>query len=195
MELTQTWTNPKQTSSIEKLLGFIDNLPNNLEQFANPNTSNLNRLIEKFESEDLTFSKVMNTFNSAKEIVESNMLKINRLLKIEDLTRRKSNKMKLRTQIHNAMVMAGLDGDSLDLKFGLLNKLWLNIVEFINKSALNIIDFSDNSLVKLIRKFLSYLNSLLGSIQSVFPFIESIKEFKEVLEGFFNIAESLKQTT
>jgi len=192
MELTQTWFNTKETSSFDKLLGFIENLPSNLEQFVDPNTSNLNRLIEQLESKDLTYNKVTNTFNNAKIIIDKNLLYINRRLKIEKIKNRKSNVKKERDKIHKAMVICGLDGDSLDLKLGLLNKLWLNVMEFIEKATLKIINFSDNGLVKLIRKFLSYLNSLLSSILSVFPFIESIKEFKDVLEGFFNIAEDLK---
>ena len=192
MELTQTWFNTKETSSFDKLLGFIENLPSNLEQFVDPNTSNLNKLIEQLESKDLTYNKVTNTFNNAKIIIDKNLLYINRRLKIEKIKNRKSNVKKERDKIHKAMVICGLDGDSLDLKLGLLNKLWLNVMEFIEKATLKIINFSDNGLVKLIRKFLSYLNSLLSSILSVFPFIESIKEFKDVLEGFFNIAEDLK---
>lgn len=192
MELTQTWYNSLETSSIEKLLGFIENLSTSLEQFVDPNTSNLNRLTEKLESEDLSFDKVKNTFNNAKRIIERNVLKINRNLKLESLYNKRSRIKKQQASLHKAMIEAGLEGDSLDLKFGLLNRLWLSVIEFIDKTAKKIIDFSDNSLVKLIRKFLNYLNSLLGSIQSIFPFIESMKEFKEVLEGFFDIAENLK---
>jgi len=112
MELTQTWFNTKETSSFDKLLGFIENLPSNLEQFVDPNTSNLNKLIEQLESKDLTYNKVTNTFNNAKIIIDKNLLYINRRLKIEKIKNRKSNVKKERDKIHKAMVISGLDGDS-----------------------------------------------------------------------------------
>jgi hypothetical protein len=69
----------------------------------------------------------------------------------------------------------------------LLNELWTKVLEYIHKRPRNIIDFFDNELATLIKKFLNYLNALLDSIKSVYPSIEAMIEFKDILVAFFDL--------
>jgi hypothetical protein len=88
--------------------------------------------------------------------------------------------------------MAGLDRESLKLKVGILDRLWKNVVEFVRNTGTWFMDFTNKDLVTLVRKFLSYLNSFLESVKLVFPGVEAMKEFKDMLEGLFDLTEVLK---
>ncbi len=73
----------------------------------------------------------------------------------------------------------------------MLNGLWKKILDHIETLGLHIIDFVNNPLVKLIRNFLAYLNSILNSLTALIPGIDAIKEYKEVIESYLTIADDL----
>ena len=87
----------------------------------------------------------------------------------------------------------GFTKKSLELKIRTLNFHWKRLVEKVNSTTEKIIDFSVNPIVKLVRKLLSYLNSILGSLAKAIPSVEAIKEMKEVLESYLGVAEELKK--
>ncbi|QEC76863.1 hypothetical protein [Mucilaginibacter ginsenosidivorax] len=81
------------------------------------------------------------------------------------------------------LIGIGFTGESIKLKAALLNKLWKKIVDRYNSNGQNL-NLFDGAVKKLIKKFLNYLNSLLGSILSGIPGGEAIKEIKEFLEEY-----------
>jgi len=191
MELKTTWgTITSDSSSIETLLKLVEQIPENIEQFLSPDTSNLYKISERLNNKYLHFNHIQMTFNHAKDIINNEIKILKRNLRIDNIIVSKSKKnIKSEKKFEYLINNAGLNPDYLILKMELLNKLWTNVVDYINKAGARIIDFSNNELVKLIRMFLSYLNSFLDSLKSVFPFIEAMKEFKDILEGYFDLAE------
>ncbi len=88
----------------------------------------------------------------------------------------------------------GLTGKSLRYKLDLLNNLWDQLAEKVNNIGNRFIDFSSNTVVKLIRIFLSYLNAVVDSV-GLIPGLEFIKAFQEVkdyMEAGMQSAETLK---
>jgi len=88
-------------------------------------------------------------------------------------------------KIQRKLKKHGLTGDSLKLKANTLNLLWHNVIGKIGKG---LIDFANNDIVKLLRKFFAYLNSILGSYAQVFSGLGAIIEIKENIEAYLNIA-------
>lgn len=91
--------------------------------------------------------------------------------------------------VRNQVREIGWTGESLRFKGALLNELWSKIIKAVDKNGDRLINFANNEIIKLVRKFLTYLNSLLGSLSSVLPGIEAVKEFKDIAESFISIAE------
>ncbi|MBS1771591.1 MAG: hypothetical protein JST82_01935 [Bacteroidetes bacterium] len=75
----------------------------------------------------------------------------------------------------------GFTGSSLRLKANLLNALWNEIVSVVSNSK--VIDFLDKTIVKLVLKFLNYLNSIFDSLKIAFPGLDLLKELKEYIEN------------
>lgn len=67
---------------------------------------------------------------------------------------------------------AGLFGESLYLKFDGFNEAWH--------------DFLENGPVPRLKQLLKWINIILGSLASVIPSAEAIKEYKEALEMFMD---------
>jgi hypothetical protein len=59
----------------------------------------------------------------------------------------------------------------------------------VNQIGQKIIDFANNDIVKLLRNFFSYLNSILGSYAKVFTGLEALIEIKENIEAYLSIAD------
>jgi hypothetical protein len=174
MELKLKWSDAGFIGEdIDKLFKFVEDLPDNIEQFIDSEISNLKDKTEKLKSPDLSFDNIHEAFFHAKNIIKDELTQLNH-------TNHKNQRIK-------AMQQAGLDGKSLTLKLGLLNELWTKVLEYIHKRPRNIIDFFDNELATLIKKFLNYLNALLDSIKSVYPSIEAMIEFKDILVAFFDL--------
>lgn len=70
-----------------------------------------------------------------------------------------------------------------------LNFLWKRVLRKVDNTTGAIIDFANNQLVKLLRRFFEYLNSILGSLKELIPGAEAIKEIKEIIESFLGIAD------
>jgi hypothetical protein len=70
-----------------------------------------------------------------------------------------------------------------------LNFLWTRVLRGVGNASDAIIDFANDKLVKLLRRFFEYLNSILGSLKELIPGAEAIKELKEIIESFLGIAD------
>ena len=89
----------------------------------------------------------------------------------------------------NQLQQIGFTGNSLQLKAKLLNKLWKDVIEEDYSISGKMIDFAQKKIVKLVRKFLHFLNSVLNSLKLFLPPLDAIKEVKEVMENYLKIAD------
>jgi len=194
MEISKTWFQNNNTDDVNTVITFIENLPNQLEVFINPNTSNLKIIAEKLDNSDLSFESFQKAFNDSKEYYKTNFLLVLRKLKLDKVYNNTTNSKTYKTFL-KGIKSSGLTGQQLRTKIEMLNKLWENVYSFIYNTAQKIIDFSNNKLVKLVRKFLSFLNSFLSSLISAvgafIPGVDSMKEIKDLIEGYLDLGESM----
>lgn len=190
MELKKTWFEIQTNlSDLENVLKFIDQLPSNIRQIFDPKTSNFIQIFIENDGEFGITNKIFNnSFVEAEDELKISYLVFQRNLKLEVLLSEKRTENKKAAE---TLLQIGFTQNSLILKASLLNKLWTKILNMVDKSANKIIDFADNQMVKLVRVFLEYLNSILGSLQLLIPSIDSIKEFKEVVENYLAVADEL----
>ena len=193
-EISKTWFQNNNTDDVNTVITFIENLPNQLEVFINPNTSNLKIIAEKLDNSDLSFESFQKAFNDSKEYYKTNFLLVLRKLKLDKVYNNTTNSKTYKTFL-KGIKSSGLTGQQLRTKIEMLNKLWENVYSFIYNTAQKIIDFSNNKLVKLVRKFLSFLNSFLSSLISAvgafIPGVDSMKEIKDLIEGYLDLGESM----
>ena len=90
-----------------------------------------------------------------------------------------------RNNFYNELDRIGFTGTSLQVKAGTLNMLGSKVTSPFGR----IIDIAKKPLVKVVRKVLTCLNHLLGSLKYVIPGIEAIKEVKEVGENYLAVAD------
>lgn len=186
METNINWFNYSENDSdINNVLTFLGDLPHNFNEFLDSKNSNFKVQLLKYEN----FGINVNLFNSAlKEAFnefEFRFLNLNRRLKLDEISG-----INYRThRFIRDLRKNGLYGESLRLKAYVLNMLWSEVLEKANEFAQGIINFANNEIVKPLRKFLTYLNSIFGSFLQVFPGLESVKEIKEIMEAFLGIAD------
>lgn len=194
MELEKTWFNSDENDDVMNIIRFIEVLPDRLELFINPNTSNLNLITEKLNDKNLSYTSFRNAFIESKEYLINNLQLSLRALKLDKIYNN-PNKSKTNKNFLKGIESAGLTKQQLKTKFSMLNKLWLNVYNFLDKIGTRIIDFSNNDLVKVIRKFLTFLNSFISSIISavgmIIPGVDSMKEIKDLIEGYFDLGEGM----
>jgi len=78
--------------------------------------------------------------------------------------------------LHTKLSDAGLVGPQLDLKLKGLNDAWKS--------------FWERGTLRLLRRLLSWINTILGSIASVVPGGEALKELKEAMEKLIEDEDS-----
>jgi hypothetical protein len=175
-----TWFNiDPQKSDSDNVVDFIKKLPDNLEILFNKKTSNfLKYYIVKDKKYGISSKIFLGAFNESVE-------EIRNFDKLFDWSFFKRN-----------LKSIGFTRDSLKLKSSILNKLWDKVREYAKEFLTNFLDFGNPQLRNLMKKFLKYLNSILGSlgkiyigyphfypIESIFP-LDPIKEFKEIIESY-----------
>ena len=178
--LNNSWFELYENSNdLNNVIRFIEILPDNLEEICKANSfaELLDRDYKRYQINYFLFSEA---FNEAREALNRN-LELFKLGISEENPHYKENLL-VANEILNAI---GFTGSSLKLKAGLLNKLWDGVIS----TGDGIISFASNSIVKALRKFLTYLNSLLGSLKELIPGIDAIKEIKEVIESYLSVAE------
>ena len=182
--MNKIWFPLENKSDLTNVLNFLDALPDNMYQFINKDTSNfIETYIQVEENEEGTL--LLEAFNEAKEELTSALKNKRRRINLDtiigDNTEARMAAEELRT--------IGFTGNSLKLKATLLNRIWAEIVEIVEKVGQGIMDFADNKLIKLVRKFLNLLNSMLASLKTFLPPLDGLKEIKEILENYMTFAE------
>lgn len=188
MELIDTWFDfNKEKTDYDNVTEFVQSLPEKLQIIFKEPSSNFQEIY--LVKNDIP----KEIFNAAFYEAKVNLSKGLDILNTEDLKENaKSHRLKRRRDSNKeTLEQIGFTGDSLKLKATVLNKLWLKIINSVNKFGGGVIDFSKNEIVQLVRKFLTYLNSILGSLTVIIPRIEGIKEFKEVVESILDLGETL----
>ncbi|MGZ5136069.1 MAG: hypothetical protein ACXWCG_13010 [Flavitalea sp.] len=84
-----------------------------------------------------------------------------------------------RKQLHSTLRDHGLTGNSLKLKWNMLQNWWQ---KFRRNVSNNFADFRNIKLRSIFMKLMFCLNSILGSLMKIFA-LDSVKEFKEMLES------------
>lgn len=176
-DLVMDWFDLSQGSGeLETVLDFMERVPDNLKfLFNRPSFRDL--LDEDAEygiSSDLFFSALSEA--KAQLDVELEVFKDN--LYDENF----------RSSANLILVQIGFTNDSLKLKANVLKRLWADVTNVDPYGG--IISFASSPIVKLTRKFLTYLNSLLGSLTKLVPGVDGIKEIKEIGESYLAIADA-----
>lgn len=89
---------------------------------------------------------------------------------------------------HQVLDEIGFSNDSLQLKARVLDRLWTGV----KSKGQQFIDFSNRPLMKFLRKFLTYLNSVLGSLSKYIPGADALKEIKDTGESYLQTGEELR---
>jgi len=82
----------------------------------------------------------------------------------------------------------GFSDNSLQLKGRILDKLWNDVKE----RGQQLIDFTNRPLMRAIRKFLTYLNTILGSLSKYIPGADALKEIKDTGESYLQVGEEFR---
>jgi len=87
----------------------------------------------------------------------------------------------------NQLNQVGYTGASLQLKANVLNKLWTDVKNGLNAIGEAVINFADFRIKPAVKRFLTFLNSCLGSLSHVIAGADAIKEIKEIGESLIDI--------
>lgn len=179
-----TWfeLNPNK-NDLDNVLNFIEQVPSNLDYLFEQ--SSFRELLDKdFDKYGISSELFFSAFKEAKEEIykELEFFRGNGFLKQFRFGKFNYNPNLILEEI-------GFTGNSLILKANVLNKLWDGVIKVAEKAGGGVISFAINPIVKALRKFLTYLNSLLGSLKELIPGIDAIKEIKEVVESYLSIAD------
>jgi len=185
MALTKTcFKYYSKRSDLDNTIGFLKELPRITGELYHQDYSNFFSVCLNQNGKDgITPKMIRDAHNEAIDIL---------LDELDSLPRRThrpftKNKYLIEFQLDSI----GFTGESLKIKAKNLNRLWTAIVGLAKKTKKKIIDFSNKKLVKLLGKFLTFLNSMLGSLTKVFPGVEALKEFKEIIESYLGVGEEL----
>ena len=84
-----------------------------------------------------------------------------------------------------ALKEIGMTGENLKLKGRILNELGYKVENELSDGRLVL--FDGDYVKKLLLKFLNYLNSILKSMAKAIPILDSITEFKEIIEKLLDM--------
>lgn len=188
MTLSKNWfpINEEQ-SDMQNVLNFIQQVPSNLRQvFVKKNSNFLKHYLLADKSAGISPLMFTLSFKEAEIVLRKGVISFKRDYYIDLLLKTNTQDTKGEPLLMNI----GFAKKSLRLKAAVLNKLWAEIVKVSNRVGNRIIDFANNEIVTLVRRFLAYLNSILGSLAKLIPAIEPIKEIKEIIESYLVIADN-----
>lgn len=180
METINWFEYSKESTDIKNVMKFLEDLPTKFEMFVDPQNSSFKSHLNNFEDPDINSTLFDKALSEAINEYRFYFLKLNRSLKLDKIQGVNSRNEKFAKDLRKY----GLTGSSLQLKANTLNFLWNNVMEKSLKFPQKIIEFANKDIAKLLRKFLSYLNSILGSFSIVFPGLEALKEIKDIIEVF-----------
>ncbi len=186
MELNLKWFPLDEAKNdLENVTQFLEDLPKNIKKLIDPNNSDIYEILKKNKigiSEDL----IHNAFKEAEKEYKSSLLNFGYKKRIT-----KSTGTNLIENLGKDLIKIGFTENSLILKAKVLNQLWDQILHYLESIGSGILRFSDTKITLLTLSFLNYLNSILDSLGKIMG-LETIKEFKDVIEGIININENLK---
>nr|WP_319571444.1 hypothetical protein [uncultured Draconibacterium sp.] len=178
MNIKDYWFNLELEDDTEIITYFVNNLKENFQTlFTNENTSNFLQVMVISDNERLSKERFLNVFSETFSILEIHLEETGGI------------KFDPKFPSFSELYSIGWMDESLRYKGALLNDLWSNITKTVEKNGDRLINFANNKILKLVRKFLTYLNSLLSSLSLAIPGIEAIKELKDIAESFISIAE------
>jgi hypothetical protein len=178
--LNNSWFELHEDSNdLNNVIRFIETLPDNLKELCK-HESFIDLLDNDFKRYRINYFLFNEAFEEARDILNFDL----QILKIQ-ISDNNNQRMETLETFNEILDRIGFSGSSLKLKAGLINKLWDSVIAAGN----GIITFASNPVVKALRKFLSYLNSLLGSLKELLPGIDAIKEIKEVIESYLGMAD------
>ncbi|HKC37876.1 MAG TPA: hypothetical protein VKB95_17490 [Chitinophagaceae bacterium] len=92
-------------------------------------------------------------------------------------------------EFHQSLKKIGMTDKNLELKTTLLQRFWNKLKNLKEKAADKILNFRLPNIRSLFKKLMSCLNSILGSLTKLFPALDPIKEFKEMLESATDLVD------
>ena len=185
MDLNFKWfALDEEKTDLDNVTQFLEDLPKNIEKLIDPNNSNIYEILKKNKveiSEDL----IQNAFKEAEKEYKSSLLNFGYKKRIS-----KSTGTNLIENLGKDLIKIGFSENSLILKAKVLNQLWDQVIRYLESIGSGILRFSDFKLTVLTLSFLNYLNSILDSLGKIMG-LETIKEFKDVIEGIININQNI----
>ncbi len=182
-------------------MAYFDTLPNEVFEFENYNPNlpaeavftfliRIPNIIELFIDNDFSnFNEVSRERNFAEVLSENLLFEIfittreQLLVNVNNLRNSIRSNASFTEEFTRRLATIGFAGNSLALKFRLLNYRWNQATIEVKRSSNKRFDFRNRFFLKPLKKFLEYLNSILGSLASVIPGVDGIKEFKELIEN------------
>ena len=185
MDLNFKWfALDEEKTDLDNVTQFLEDLPKNIEKLIDPNNSDIYEILKKNKveiSEDL----IQNSFKEAEKEYKSSLLNFSYKKRIS-----KSTGTNLIENLGKDLIKIGFSENSLILKAKVLNQLWDQVIRYLESIGSGILRFSDFKLTVLTLSFLNYLNSILDSLGKIMG-LETIKEFKDVIEGIININQNI----
>jgi hypothetical protein len=180
MEIFQTWfdLSDKYTYNRDHVLSFLERLPGKIGTFVREDNSNFFYILKIVES-PITPALFLTELEYAANRLYQNLSRL----------RERFESVEFRNAFDQVLADIGFAQNSLLMKATHLNFLWTRVLRGVGNASDAIIDFANDKLVKLLRRFFEYLNSILGSLKELIPGAEAIKELKEIIESFLGIAD------
>jgi hypothetical protein len=181
MYIYQSWFDIQEDKTdIENVFSFLQDLPRKIDIFTRDYNSNFFVQLRIADSRIITAELFLAALEEA-----SNQLFIS--LNVE---RERLNNDNAYAQFFNERLAGiGFTNNSIRFKAATLNFHWTRVTRRVGNAAGAVIDFANRPIVRLLRRFFHYLNSILGSLTSVIPGAEGIKEVKEIIESYLGIAD------
>ena len=180
MEIFDTWFDIREElSDADNGIQFLYGLPEKIRILTFETNSNFFGQLRISDSENITIESFLEALREAERILFQNL---------EEIQSRLAN-YAYRNRFSLRLLQAGLTGRSLTLKAAVLNAHWQRVKRRVGNAAGAIINFANLTIVKPLRRFFEFLNSILGSFAGVIPGSEAIKEIKDILESYLGIAD------
>lgn len=176
-----TWFELNQNhDDLSNVLDFLEKAPDKLK-FLFDQDSFIDLLNKDFELYKISSSRFFYALEDAGNNLKNEIRKFRSKISIES----ESYDESFASNANYTLTQIGFTGATLELKANVLNKMW----DRVEKAGDGFISFIGRPIVKAIRKFLTYLNSLLGSLSKLVPGVDGLKEIKEIGESYVAIAD------
>lgn len=180
MEIYNTWFELEESKTdAQNVINFLAGLPGRMSVLIQDYNSNFFEQLAASGPVQVIREVFMNALEEATMQLLSNLMQ----------EREKLQNPVYALEFNSRLTSIGFTENSLRLKAHTLNFHWEKLLTHVHTAGNTIIDFANNSVVKLVKRFLDYLNSVLGSLIKLFPGAEPIKEIKEIIESYLGIAE------